>query len=57
MADQPKKKARWSLLERAAHLEDAKGYQRSRGKQLDTRQQTSGKPDSKARRMARRASQ
>lgn len=55
MASKPK--AKWSILERADHLDDAKGYQRSRGIQLDNRQQTSRKPDSKAQRMARKASQ
>ena len=55
MADKPK--AKWSILERAAHLDDAKGYQRARGIRLDNRQQTARKPDAKAQRLARKASQ
>lgn len=42
------KKAKWPISERAADIEQGKGFQKITGKVLDTRKQTGRVPEQKA---------
>lgn len=56
MTEEKPKKAKWSLAERAADIEQGKNWQRVQGSGLDSRAQTNRLPDAEAQRKAKRKS-